>query len=324
VSDRGRERWRGQARLAGARVLSNPRNRLTDSRPLSHLVWVAWLVVFLAAVLLLAWLVPQSAAVATLARSIPLHTFLETCAVALAILIFALGWNIPTAERAWNGVFLYSAFLAVALIDFGHILSYPGMPPFITPASEEKSLLFWLSGRFLDALALGSLALPSGRPLARLRARYLFLATCLAYAGLTYWFGVYHAEEIASLLTDARSPTLYGINAEYGIVAIRMLTFGMLIWRAGRTQPFHMPLLLAAVASTALSDVSVTFNAGEPGIFAVLGHLYKILGYCSVYRVVQLESLREPYDRRARSEEALLQSEARFATAFRTSPSPSL
>jgi hypothetical protein len=122
-------------------VSSDPRNRLTDSRPLSDLAWVTWLVFFLAAALALAWLVPRSAGSARFVRSIPLHIFLETCAVAIAILIFALGWNTHTSERAWNLLFFYSAFLVVPLIDFGHMLSFPGIPQFTTPARQEKSLL---------------------------------------------------------------------------------------------------------------------------------------------------------------------------------------
>jgi PAS domain S-box-containing protein len=321
VPERGGERRRrGQARLAGARVPSNPRNRLTAQRPLSNLARLAWLVFLLAAALVLAWRLPQPPAFATLVRSIPLHSFLETCAVAIAILIFALGWTIRTSARTWNPVFLYSAFLAVALIDFGHMLSFAGMPQFVTPASEEKSLLFWLAARFLDALALAALVLPSWKPLRRPGARYIFLATCLAYAGLVYWLGVYRADEIVGLPIYTHGAARFGVNAEYCIVAIRVLTFAALIWRPGRARPFHLLLLLAAVASAALSDLSVTFDAGAPGTFAVLGHLYKILGYCFVYRAIQLESLREPYDRRARSERALLQSEARFAIAFRASP----
>ena len=52
---------------------------------------------------------------------------------------------------------------------------------------------------------------------------------------------------------------------------------------------------------------------------SLLFWLAGLLGYCFVYRAMQLESLREPHERRVRSEQALLQSEARFAIAFRAS-----
>jgi Membrane-associated sensor domain len=193
-------------------VPAHLRNRLTDSRPLSNL---AWLVSSLAPAPALAWLVAQSPAFATLARSIPFHTFLETCAVTLAILNFALGRNIHTSERAWNPAFLYRAFLAVALIDFGHMLASAGMPQFITPAKKVPVVL--AGGAFPRCAGTCRLGAAVVDAFAAGRAHVIFsLRLVWLNAGLTYWLGVHYADEIAPLPIYTHGPMRFGINAAYG------------------------------------------------------------------------------------------------------------
>src|SRR5690606_14755165 len=50
-------------------------------------------------------------------------------------------------------VALSCGFLGVALLDLGHVLSYPGMPAYFTPNSLEKAINFWLLARYVGALA---------------------------------------------------------------------------------------------------------------------------------------------------------------------------
>ena len=54
----------------------------------------------------------------------------------------------------WLGII----FLAVGLSDFLHVLSYAGMPVFITPSGAEKAINFWLVAR--SFAVLGLLVLP--------------------------------------------------------------------------------------------------------------------------------------------------------------------
>lgn len=70
---------------------------------------------------------------------LPLHTAMHVFSLVVAWLVFAIGWNTHDPERAGSITRLACGFLGVALLDFGHALSYAGMPDLVTPASPEKS-----------------------------------------------------------------------------------------------------------------------------------------------------------------------------------------
>ena len=60
------------------------------------------------------------------------HTALEILAVAVAWTVFAVGWYGATGSQSRNAVLLSVAFLAVGLLDVGHLLSFPGMPALVS------------------------------------------------------------------------------------------------------------------------------------------------------------------------------------------------
>ena len=72
-----------------------------------------------------------------------LHQSLETLSIVVSALIFAVGWR-TQGFNPQRGVFILACgFLGVALLDFSHMLSYVGMPDFITANSVAKGINFW-------------------------------------------------------------------------------------------------------------------------------------------------------------------------------------
>ena len=63
------------------------------------------------------------------------HTLLEFFAIGASALIAGVGWNAIHGARSAHMVIVAPGFLAVALLDLGHLLSYSGMPAFVTPAN---------------------------------------------------------------------------------------------------------------------------------------------------------------------------------------------
>lgn len=60
---------------------------------------------------------------------LPLHSGLEIFSLVVAGMVFALGWNLRRSARGARLVWLGAACLAVGLLDFAHLMSFPGMPP---------------------------------------------------------------------------------------------------------------------------------------------------------------------------------------------------
>src|SRR5690606_24609124 len=108
---------------------------------------------------------------------------LEITAVAVSVLIFAVGWNTHALRPNRTVLLLACGFLGVALLDFSHTLSYAGMPDYITANSVEKGINFWLAARYLVALTLLLVVLPDARALSappRAAPRQVLMAATLA------------------------------------------------------------------------------------------------------------------------------------------------
>lgn len=100
------------------------------------------------------WWIPTPPGVAGLAHYLPLHMALETLAIVAAVLVFAVAWLTPERSTAVGMRILACCFLGVAVLDFSHMLSYQGMPDFVTPSGPEKAIDFWFAARLLAATGM--------------------------------------------------------------------------------------------------------------------------------------------------------------------------
>ena len=91
---------------------------------------------------------------ASMGASAAMHTLLETLAIVMASMIFAIGWSNHQRRSSRSLLVMACLFCGVAMLDFSHMLSYKGMPVYVTPSGVDKAILFWLAARALAALAL--------------------------------------------------------------------------------------------------------------------------------------------------------------------------
>ena len=68
-----------------------------------------------------------------------LHTALEVFAIAVAAMVFSVTWATQRYRSSLRTRVLGLCFLGVALLDISHMLSFQGMPYFVTPSHPEKS-----------------------------------------------------------------------------------------------------------------------------------------------------------------------------------------
>ena len=271
----------------------------------------AWLVGILGIIFLLVWRAPPMHAFQGLASYLPLHSFMETFAVVVAALIFGVGWNASSQERPRNIVLLACAFLAVSLLDFGHFMSYDGMPDFVTPSGVEKAIDFWLAARLLAAAALLAVALAPWQPFTWPATRYILVAATLAYAALVYVLVLYHPEFLPTTFIPGAGLTALKINFEYFIIALHLATAAIFVYHARKAQTYDVNGLLTAVAVMALSELCFTLYTEVTDAFNLLGHCYKVVAYIFLYRAVFVDSVHEPYARLRQSQRAVWQEKER-------------
>jgi PAS domain S-box-containing protein len=249
------------------------------------------------------WLAPPSHAFEGLASYLPLHNFAEMLSIVVSMMVFGVAWNAYSGARSGNLLILGCGFLATGLIDFAHMLSYHGMPDFVTPSSPEKAINFWLAARATAAVTLLWAALRPSRPFKSGRTRYGLLAGAIALAVLVYWVGLFHADLLPRTFIAGQGLTGAKIVAEYALIALLGAAALRFYLRARRERREGDAILFTACAISVLSELSFTLYSDVTDVFNLLGHVYKVAAYGFIYFALFAANVREPFERVLRSEE---------------------
>jgi len=257
-----------------------------------------WLLALLSALFVFVWLAPFHHPFEQFADYLPLHTVVEMLSVVVAALIFAVGWHAYVLSRAMNVVLIACAFLAVALLDFGHLMSYAGMPDFVTPGTPSKSLSFWLAARFIAAVALLVSIAIGWKPLKTFYTCYVIATSCIGYTALAYWLILYHPAALPDTFIAGSGLTPFKVVAEYVIVLIHLTSAVLLLlFMGGRlSDNEYSRNLFIAMAIMALSELFFTLHSSISDIFNLVGHLYKILAYFFLYKAIFVVSVKVPFE----------------------------
>lgn len=250
-----------------------------------------------------------------------LHNLLEGFSVAVAATVFAFGWTTYNERQSRRVPMLALGFLAVALFDFLHLLSYAGMPDFITPSGPDKAIYFWLAARFTAALTLlGALSLSEQPAEAKLPRRAMLGAVLAVVIGVS----------LVILMTPRLMPQMFvagsgvtplKLSIEYLIIFV-MLAAVPLAWR--RVEGPQRGLWVAALLLMVIAELCFTLYTQVYDSFNLLGHVYKTLAYYLIYRAVFVAAVRQPFEQARERGEELREREALLRSVMENSPLPTL
>lgn len=227
---------------------------------------------------------------------VSLHTVIEFAAIVIAFLVFSVAWHTSSIGQPGNILIIGCGFLAVGLIDMGHVLSYKGMPDFVSPSGPEKAIQFWLAARYLAAFVLLLGAFPVSNRLWGYQRYGLLAATLILVAGV-FVVCLYYPFVWPRTFIPGQGLTKFKLLAEYGVIALSILAVGAFFKWHGRHQGYNASDLCAAALITILSELCLTMYVNVNDMFSLLGHAYKIIAYYFIYRAVFVTSVRDPYTR---------------------------
>jgi len=257
------------------------------------------LVIALAALLMLVWLLSSLADLngSPVWFPLPLHIAVETFSIVVAALVFAVAWHSQQPVHRSNPL-LACAFLAIALLDLAHMLSYRGMPVWVTPASAEKAIAFWLVSRVLLAFTLLAVACRLCHRSIPL-PRYLLLASSLGLVALVVYLQLFQPQLWPRTFVEGEGLTRFKVQMEWLIISLFALA-AWVFWRAREVgDDGYFDGMLAATLVSILAELCFTAYSSVNSFYSLLGHLYKIVSYGFIYQVVFVSSVRAPYERLA-------------------------
>lgn len=242
------------------------------------------------------------------------HTLAEGFALLVAVLIYVVG----TRTHKYSGdsflLFLGNAYLFVAVLDFFHTMTYKGMGVFPGYGPDTPTQL-WIAGRYVDALSLFLATFFIRRRFPRIPVFWGYALITGALIASILVFAIFPA-----CFVEGKGLTTFKVASEYVISLILVGAIVHLRSRRDQIDRSMYLLMVAAMGTTILSELSFTLYTDVYGVMNLVGHLFKILAYYLVYLGIVRSGLEAPYAeiRRLHGEvaDALKESEERFWATF--------
>lgn len=290
------------------------------TRRTNSYVWTAGLSLLALAIPLLGWQVTAEHHIGIAsAVFLPFHTLAEVFAVVVAAMVFITGWHVHDENRPTVSVMLACAFLAVAVMDFAHMMAYVGMADFITEDSHHKAIVFWLAARYVAAGALLAYALMPQQPLVR-RMRRWYLGLSLCFVAAMLYVGVWRTEWASNPFIEGVGLTPFKVAVNNGVALLNLLTLGLLYRRRAEFCKSSLHALFFAVAFMLISEVFFQIHTRVTDLAHVFGHAYKILAYMFLYQAIFLDSVKAPIVRLQQARAAVEESERRHRDLLENAP----
>ncbi len=223
------------------------------------------------------------------------HSMMEVFAIIVAALVFFTGHGVQQAERSTRSMALGCAFLAVALFDILHFLSYIGMPDLVSSNTAHKSILFWLGGRIAAGVGLMAYVLLPDTPASRFPLRrHAWIGVLLAVAVVSYIL-LKSPDIVPAMYAKGVGLTPLKVAIEWGVFGFYLAIAALLYLRRNRITNCDFESLMLALLLMASGELFFTVYVEVSSTANLLGHTYKVFAYYFLFRAIYAEAVSRPF-----------------------------
>lgn len=233
------------------------------------------------------------------------HNLVEMLSVVACLSIFGVGWFTFEQSNDRHALFLSGSFLAIGITDFMHMLSYTGMPAFVTPNSPNKSMQIWIAVRFFTASAFLVSAYINAARSWRWLTKPFLLTIALVFPLLVFTGVTFLPSSLPLTFINGEGLTQFKKNAEYVIAAVLILAAWAYWKRMIRSGDRTLILLIAAFVLSVFKELVFAIYQSEYDSFNVLGHVYKSAAFLLIYWQIFTTSVKVPYGKMREARQAL-------------------
>lgn len=269
---------------------------------------IAVLIVISTALFLAVWLAPVQYSHYQVKYFVAWHTLAECFSIALSVSIFTIMWQAHVADETRLRLNIVSvSFLAVAVLDAAHMLTFKDMPDWIVRTGHGNSIPFWFFARYAATFALIALVSP-GRPKLKfsIQLKMLFVVGVI-YITIPFVLVIADPRYGNLFIIPGRGLTNLKIGIEWGVIALLVLALLINNYTKRNARFYDTGAIILAIHLSILSELCFTLYSNVSGVFSVLGHIYKIGSYVFLYQGIAVTSLKLPFKQLAKNEELLLQ-----------------
>lgn len=217
------------------------------------------------------------------------HTLAELFAIVMSFSIFVLAWL--SSRYLVNGylIVLGASYAAVGFVDVLHTLTFRGMNLF-PGVSTNYPTQFWLTARFLEALALlcAPFLIDRKPGFALVAAGFAALASAACTAVLYQWF--------PATFVEGSGLTPFKIYSEYVIIVMLLVGLLMLYRFRRRFESRIFMLLVISLMLAVVTEFCFTRYISFYDFTNELGHYSRFLSSAFAFMAIVLSGVRQPFE----------------------------
>lgn len=229
------------------------------------------------------------------------HTVIETISVIIATQIFSVVLSSRREGLPASIVIVAIMSLGMAVLDFGHMMSYAGMPDFITASDPEKAINFWLSARLIGAVSLLVIAIMPWRINFNNKYFAYGVASILLFSALMYWLFLFRYDSLPRTFIEGYGLTKFKQICEYILSFMYLMSCVLLFLKMLKPREFNASYFLMAAFSLALAELFFSVYSDVTDLYNLSGHVYKLIGFVFLYKAAYREMVQRPYQLLAQS-----------------------
>ncbi|WP_100403501.1 bifunctional diguanylate cyclase/phosphodiesterase [Bacillus sp. FJAT-42315] len=247
------------------------------------------------------------------------HTALELLSIAVAFAVALQGWLIFPHTLSKHRLFISAAFLSIGIFDLFHVLTYKGMPFFLTESSSQNATWFWIVARL--TLAISLLAIYSREDqITNKRFRNHTFALFSLYSLVISFIIFTFSDKLPLLVIHGVGLTPLKKGIEYFVCFLFLFTI-ILIFEKYRDskKKEYLPLIIALSLSL-YSELIFTLYNHVYDWMNLLGHVFKVSSYYFFLKGIYVATIEKPYLEQKQIQKALEESEHRLNTIVNMVP----
>lgn len=224
-----------------------------------------------------------------------IHVLMEIFIVVVSFTIAIQAWmmfpHVLSSYRLWLG----ALFVSIGMLEVLHLMSYKGMPVFITESSPYKATWFYIVARVTQALGLLFIISRKDRIISsKWRWIAYFLGIVYAYIWSVIIFNP--SQILPPLVIDGVGTTVLKNSLQYTAIILQILCIVILIRKLNRNskETLNIMLLVASVYLI-IGDSMFTSYKSVYDISNFMGHVFQLAGYYFLMRAFYHTSVEEPF-----------------------------
>ena len=217
------------------------------------------------------------------------HSLSETYTIIVAVMIFILASKTYKYSEDTFLLFLGTAFLFIAVLDYLHMVSYYGMGVF-QGYSPNPATQLWIAGCYFQGAAFMIAPVFINRRFSYPVVFGIFTFVTVSLIASIMWLRIFPA-----CFVPGQGLTVFKIVSEYLICLMIMGGTLVLSWKKDHNRSLYLTIIISGVV-TIVSHLSFTLYNDPYGPFNLLGHILTMAAYTLIFYGIIVMGLQTPFD----------------------------